>query len=91
MRIVRPLLLPELKESVVRTILRHISTLLIARRILVNTFSVQPLIEGTAVVKYTIQNDLHASAVYFLHKLSEKLITRLQILLICHTADIAGG
>ena len=90
MGIIRPLMLPEFKESIVRTVLRHKCSLFIAFRVFINTLSIQPFIERTTVIKHTVQNDLHAPAMNLFHKLGKKPVTCFQIFLIRYTADITG-
>ena len=67
----------EIKIIPVRTVCADISTLVIAFRILVNTFSIHPFIKGSAVVEHTVQYDSHASAMRLCHYLGKHLVARL--------------
>ena len=81
----------ELEETSVRALIIHISALLISLLILVNTFSIQPFVKRTTMVKYTVQDYTHAALMNLLHKLCEQLVAGLQIRLICHTHNILAG
>ena len=81
----------ELEIIVIGTFLFNIGAFLISRRIFVNSFPIQPLIERAAVIKHTVQNHFHAPSVRFLYHLGKKRIAGLQILLIGNTVNISGG
>ena len=76
------------EEVPIRTVCGNISSFWISFLVLINTFSVHPLIKRAAVIEHTVQNNLHSSSVDLCCQFCKKLITCFQILLICHTFDI---
>ena len=89
--VIRPrMIIKKLKIIVIRTILTDIGALFISGRILINTLSVHPFIKGSAMIKHTIQNDLHATLMSLRHHLCKKLIAGFEIFLIGHAVNISG-
>ena len=87
--IVRPaVFIVKFKKTAVGAVLGNISSLLITCHMLIEPFSVQPFVKRSTMIKDTIQNNLHASAVDFLYKVCKKLIARLKVLFIDHPLDI---
>ena len=80
----------EFEKAMILTVFGLISARLIAADLLINPLPVQPFIEGTAVVEDTINDHLHAPAVYLIHKLGEKCIAGLQIFPSSRTQLILG-
>ena len=58
---------------------------------LINAFPVHPFIEGSAVIKNSVQNHLHPTSVQLFYQSYKKLIAGLKIIQSCHTVDIACG
>ena len=56
----------------------------------VDPLPIQPFIEGTAVVEYAVQNNLHSAPMRFLHQLCKECIGSLEISLVCHALDVLG-
>ena len=75
----------------IRTVKALIRTgCILFRACTVNMLPVKPFIKRTAVVKYAVNNDLHASFVNFFHQLCKKFITGFQILFIRYPVHIPG-
>ena len=88
-RIVWPcILIVEFEKITVRTVCGNICSFFISWLILINPLTIQPLVKGTAVIKHTVQNDLHPPTVYLFHKFCKKTVAGFQIFLICHTTDV---
>ena len=90
-RVIRPsVLVIEMKEGAIRAVCRNISTRCIAFLSFIDPLTIHPFIKGATVIKYSVQDHLHASLMKLLHQLRKKLITRLQILLVGNSFDIFG-
>ena len=76
------------EEISVWTVSGNISSFRISLLVLINALSVHPFIKRTAVVEYTIQNDLHSSSVDLCCQFGKQFVAGLQILLVCDTFDI---
>ena len=67
--VVRPVIfIIEFKEAPVRAVRGHISALAVTRGILIYSFPVKPFIEGTAVIKDTVKDDLYVPSVALRYK-----------------------
>ena len=90
--VIRPcILIMELEKVIVRTVLADIGSRFIACFTTVDFFTIQPFIKGTAMIKYSIQDDTDAPLVCFLYQRCKKFIACLQIPFIRHAGDIAAG
>ena len=90
-RIVRPLpRILKLEEASVRTFRIYICTLVVTLLIFIYTLSIEPFIERTAMVKYTIKNYLHAPFMNLIDQLYKKSITCFKIFLAGNSVDISG-
>ena len=72
--IIRPFLfsvLQEMKIITVRTARSYIRARLIILLVLIDPLPVHPFIKGTAVIKHTVQNDLHPASVKLLNQLNK--------------------
>ena len=88
-RVVRPaILIIKAEKIAVRTVSRNICSLRIAFLILIDPLSVHPFIKGTAVIKHSVKDNLHASLVNLLCQLCKQLVAGFQISFVCYTADI---
>ena len=79
----------ELKIIMIRALPGNISPFLISRRIFVNPFPVQPLVEGTAVIEHPVQNHPHPPLMGFLNDLDQHFVAGFQVFPVRHPADIA--
>ena len=75
------------KKCFVRTAPGYIRALFIAFLIFIDSFSVHPFVEGTTVIKDTVQNHAHAPAVYLLDQFCKICVAGFQIPLVCDAAD----
>ena len=89
--IIRPIFWKELEKTAIRTLLIHISSRFIVFLTLIDPLSIHPLIEGTAMVKNTVQDNFHTPSMNFFYKLYKKFIAGFQIFFVRNTADIAAG
>ena len=86
--VIRPaVLIIEIKIVSVGAVCRNISTLWISLLVLIDPLSVHPFIERATVIKYTIQDHLHAAFMNLIYQMGKQFIAGFQILLICHTLD----
>ena len=81
----------EIEIASVGTVLTHISALFIPFGIFVNSFPVQPLIKGTAMVEYTVYNNVHPPFMGFLHHPDKQFVACFQIGIIRHPVHIFCG
>src|SRR5699024_12420592 len=76
--IVRPVMLVEkFKKCVIRTVLGHIGSRFVSFLILIDSFPVQPFVERTTVIEYTVQDNLHSTLMDLLYQLDEQLIAEI--------------
>ena len=80
----------ELKKGMIGTVRRNVSSFFISLLMLINPLPIQPFIKRSAVIKNTIQNNLHSSAVNLFHQLDEQFIAGFQIFPAGHSLNIAA-
>ena len=69
----------EVEEIMIRAVFTDKCPLRIIRLVLIDPLPVHPFIEGTAVVKYTVKDNPHASLMHLFHQTRKELIAGLQI------------
>ena len=88
--VIRPFVMIEAEIVMIRTVLGNVRALFITLLVLVNSFFIKPLIEGSAMIEHAVQNNPDTSSVRFFDKLCKQFVGSLQIRLVCHAVDIFG-
>ena len=89
--IIRPfMLIIKFEKIPIRAAGRYIRSLFICAVTFIQTFPIQPFVEGAAVIENSIQNNPHAAGMHFFHKLCKVRIAGIQVFLIHHPFPIFG-